>query len=251
MSNTNNYNLFFQFFETWLPAGFKNIDRESPLMLSLEKMTEVNNQYFFVADILQVRVLFTSKRSIEMLGVNPEDVEPSVFYTSTHPDDLQRHNLARSKLFSLGQELYIEQQGFRIISTNFRIRNVSGHYNNMLSQCYLFYTETPYKTVFLLQVVTDITMFSRIKHGYHFYVGTDLSFFRYPDEKLLLTGQVFSDREFEIIKLVASGLNSEQIAQKLFLSVHTINTHRRNILKKTNKIHVSELIYDLKEKGML
>lgn len=251
MSYTKKYDLYFQFIETWLPTGFKNIDRNSPLILNLEKTTESNNQFFFVADMLQVKILYTSKRSIDMLGVKPEDVEPSIFFTATHPDDLKRHNLARTKLFSLGQELFIEKKGFRLISTSFRTRHETEQYYNKLVQCYLFYTEFPYESVFLFQVVTDITSYSKINHGYHFYVGTDLAFFRYPDEKLLMTGNIFSDREFEIIKLISSGLSSVQVAQKLFLSVHTINTHRRNILKKTNNTHISDLIYELKEKGLL
>jgi DNA-binding CsgD family transcriptional regulator len=68
---------------------------------------------------------------------------------------------------------------------------------------------------------------------------------------LLRTGNVYTDREFEIIKLIAEGLGSEQIADKLFLSVNTINTHRRNILKKTRKSTTQELVIELKEKGIL
>ena len=45
----------------------------------------------------------------------------------------------------------------------------------------------------------------------------------------------FQIREFEIIKLIESGLSSEQIAEKLFMSRYTVNTHRRNILEKTGK----------------
>ena len=220
-------------------------------MIELEKAMEVRKQFFFVGDILQLKILFTSKRSIDMLGVKPEDVEPSVFFTATHPDDLQRHNLARTKLFNMGQELFIEKKGIRVISTNFRLRHLAESYNNMLVQCYLFYTESPYQTVILFQVVSDISWFSKLKHGYHFYVGNDVSLYRYPDENLLLKGNVFSDREFEILKLVFSGINSEQIAKKLYLSVHTVNTHRRNILKKTGKNNISELIYELKERGLL
>jgi DNA-binding NarL/FixJ family response regulator len=61
----------------------------------------------------------------------------------------------------------------------------------------------------------------------------------------------FSDREFEIIRLIESGLTSEQIAEKIFLSVHTVNTHRRNILTKSGKETISELIYELIDKGLL
>jgi len=68
---------------------------------------------------------------------------------------------------------------------------------------------------------------------------------------LLMTGNIFSDREFEIIKMIQAGFDSEQIAEKLFLSKHTVNTHRKNILDKTGKAHISYLIYDLTERGLL
>lgn len=41
-----------------------------------------------------------------------------------------------------------------------------------------------------------------------------------------------SDREVEIIRLIAEGLTNTQIAEKLFLSSHTIGTHRKNIMSK-------------------
>lgn len=42
-----------------------------------------------------------------------------------------------------------------------------------------------------------------------------------------------TDREIEIIKLIAMEFSSEQIAEKLFISKHTVDTHRKNILQKT------------------
>jgi len=78
-----------------------------------------------------------------------------------------------------------------------------------------------------------------------------LNYFKYPDNELLAKDSNFSSRQFEIIKLVASGLSSEQIAEKLYLSTYTVNTHRANILKKSGKAHISELIYELREQGLI
>ncbi|MFN0032177.1 MAG: response regulator transcription factor [Flavobacteriales bacterium] len=41
-----------------------------------------------------------------------------------------------------------------------------------------------------------------------------------------------SERENEIITLIAEGYTNVEIAEKLFLSPHTVNTHRKNILAK-------------------
>lgn len=43
---------------------------------------------------------------------------------------------------------------------------------------------------------------------------------------------VLSKREIEVIVLIAEGFTNGAIAKKLFLSNHTINTHRKNILAK-------------------
>ncbi|TVR41338.1 MAG: DNA-binding response regulator [Cryomorphaceae bacterium] len=43
---------------------------------------------------------------------------------------------------------------------------------------------------------------------------------------------LLSDREQEIITLIAEGYTNTKIAEKLFLSPHTVNTHRKNIMQK-------------------
>ena len=44
--------------------------------------------------------------------------------------------------------------------------------------------------------------------------------------------QTLSEREKEIISCVAKGMSNKEIAEELFLSVHTVTTHRRNISAK-------------------
>lgn len=45
---------------------------------------------------------------------------------------------------------------------------------------------------------------------------------------------VLSEREKDVLALVAKGLSSKEIADKLNISLHTVNSHRKNIVKKTN-----------------
>lgn len=41
-----------------------------------------------------------------------------------------------------------------------------------------------------------------------------------------------SERELEVITLIAEGYTNNEIAEKLYLSPHTVNTHRKNIMQK-------------------
>lgn len=45
---------------------------------------------------------------------------------------------------------------------------------------------------------------------------------------------MITERECEIIRLIAEGLTNPEIAERLFLSNHTVNTHRKNIMTKLN-----------------
>lgn len=51
-----------------------------------------------------------------------------------------------------------------------------------------------------------------------------------------------SQREIQIIRYISEGLSTQQIADKLHLSPHTINAHRKNILKKLDANTPIELI---------
>lgn len=52
-------------------------------------------------------------------------------------------------------------------------------------------------------------------------------------------------RELQILKLIQAGISSSDIANQLFTSKYTIDTHRKNILKKTNSSNFMELIQKL------
>jgi DNA-binding CsgD family transcriptional regulator len=251
MEINQDYSLFHKFTENYSSNGFNAINSNDPLMLELEGMTERNNQFFFVGDIIQMKILYTSKRSAQMIGVAPENITTYYFFEATHPDDIQRHSLGRTQLFKMAQELFIAKEGSALVSSNFKILCADGKYKSLLFQCYLFYRETPVKTVYAIQVHTDVDWCKNLNKQFHYYSGTDLSLFKYPNEELMQIGNIYTKREFEIIKLIELGLNSEQIAEKLFLSHFTVNAHRANILKKSNRTSMSELIHNLNVNGLL
>ena len=169
----------------------------------------------------------------------------------THPDEIMRLNLGRPKIIKLAQELYQAKEGSRFLSTDFRMRNSSGDYSRMLVQGYLVYKSTPRETVYFLKLHTNIDWWQKKDLGFHYYVGEDPAFFRFPDLELLNMGMLLSRREFELLRLIERGLSSEQIAEELFLSINTVNTHRSNMLKKTGKEAISDLIYSYKERGLM
>ncbi len=60
-----------------------------------------------------------------------------------------------------------------------------------------------------------------------------------------------SEREKEIIQCLAKGQNSKAIAETLFISEHTVKTHRRNIMHKLNVKTSAALIHVAIDKGII
>jgi DNA-binding NarL/FixJ family response regulator len=53
---------------------------------------------------------------------------------------------------------------------------------------------------------------------------------------------ILTKRELEILQLISTGKSNNEIAEELFISVHTVNSHRKNILKKLNQKNTAELV---------
>ena len=54
--------------------------------------------------------------------------------------------------------------------------------------------------------------------------------------------ELLTDRETEIIKLIAEGFSNKEIGSKLFISHRTVDTHRTNLMKKLDVSNIAGLI---------
>ena len=74
-----------------------------------------------------------------------------------------------------------------------------------------------------------------------------------PDEKRVFSGELnqITASETEIVRLIAQGLTTKEIAAQKFLSFHTVMTHRRNILRKLGVSNASELIMYAVSSGII
>lgn len=86
---------------------------------------------------------------------------------------------------------------------------------------------------------------------------------RYISEKLrdqlssieFLTGSKqdveISTRELDVLKLISEGMTDTEMAEKLFISSHTVNSHRKNLLSKFNAKNSAVLVKKALEKGLI
>lgn len=58
-------------------------------------------------------------------------------------------------------------------------------------------------------------------------------------------------REYEILQLIAHEQTTKEIAQKLYISDHTVYTHRKNLLEKMGAKNTAGLVRKAFENGYL
>jgi DNA-binding NarL/FixJ family response regulator len=106
-----------------------------------------------------------------------------------------------------------------------------------------------------MSTYTDIT-YMKTNNNLNLYIGKYHpngqyqieNHFTYPPKPKELN---LSNKELKILKLNSEGFLSKHIAEKLNISFHTVNTHRRNMLKKTGTYTSSKLVKLARDNGMI
>jgi len=98
-----------------------------------------------------------------------------------------------------------------------------------------------------------ISAIKSVAKGERFYCNSVLNLL-VDSEKAAKARKAFnllSYRELEVLKLIANGNTTERIAQTLHISIHTVNSHRKNILKKLNIKSPVHLVAYAVENGLV
>ena len=92
-----------------------------------------------------------------------------------------------------------------------------------------------------------------LRLGKRFYCGDILDVMMHPatEEKQINKDEILSSREIEVLEWVVKGLTTSQIADQLNVSTHTINSHRKNMLKKLGLTSPVELIVYAVKTGLV
>jgi DNA-binding NarL/FixJ family response regulator len=61
----------------------------------------------------------------------------------------------------------------------------------------------------------------------------------------------FTNREKEIVRHLAEGFSSDEVAERLFISSDTVKTHRKNVIEKTGARNMVHLVWLASSNGWL
>ena len=68
------------------------------------------------------------------------------------------------------------------------------------------------------------------------------SYLKSEKEKKMKQDIPLSEREVEVLKHMSQGLSNKQIADELFISIRTVETHKHNLMKKLDIYSTAELV---------
>lgn len=204
------------------------------LLPTLEKL---DGNYYELFDMhLGIKVVY-SQRLYQHLGFSsPQEIDAAV-----HPDDISRIlQLGTASIHYLIQQPVAERLDYKMIM-DYRIRKGNGWIR--LTEQHTPVELDPMGNIWLVlscimrSAAQDINapLRARIMHTGN---GSTLLL----SEPAILKQSPLSSREIEILDLIAEGLSSKAIAGKLFLSTHTVNTHRQNILTKLGAHNIAEAL---------
>jgi DNA-binding CsgD family transcriptional regulator len=210
----------------------------------------------WVLDVRTGGYCFMSSHAEQLLGESPRHfTEGGLAYTNglLHPDDA---GCAWQLMQAIWQFLLARPAGQRAaygFSCDYRIRRADGTYLRLLEQSRVLQTDHHGNITHLLGTGTDITHWKESATLVASVASAaDGSRLVCTSDNPVLKPQArISKREQEVMQLIANGFSSRQIADRLYLSLHTVNTHRRNIIGKTHYRSPGGLVRVAVRNGMI
>lgn len=229
------------------------LERHLPL---LERLDAVEGSSVVVYDLYEQKYVFLTSSFKFLLGYRREealDQGPDYFYRQMHPEDLPvvLDTVSRTLRFLYG--LPAERRRDFKLAFDFRIRRADGAYLRLLQQVVVLEQDAR-GNLWLVLAVNDLlpagslsAPASRQLRGLK-----DGKLYLFASEEQERGGPPrLTKREIEILGLVAVGLASKEIADRLFISTATVNNHRQRILEKMQARNSSEAVRYAARLGIL
>ncbi len=210
--------------------------------------------YYFIFDCIDHKILSISEDLPLVLGYNTEEFNIELFFNSIHPEDKDLFIRHEQAALDFCLKLPLEKQkNFKIVH-DYRLKKKNGSYIRILQQTAAYEINESCVLKTIIQHTDISTIKSSGASELHFIdlVGTDsvyqvqVSYFNSELQHIQ-----FTKREKDILKLLDKAWTSEKIAEKLFISVHTVRTHRKNLLKKIGCENTIEMLKVVKSLNIL
>jgi len=214
----------------------------------LASLSVMQNSFVSIFDLAEMEHVYLSPNYTDLLGWDPEKISsPENEYINhrMHPEDLAHLNKVSWQFFGLILRVDLvwrEQMKYIKLIMDYRTIGKDGNYVRVIEQHKLLELDQS-GNVWLSMSVLDLSPDQDLNSICRYRLVNTLTgeLYHFPSVESI-TEQKLSFREKEILQLLAKGLISKQIADKLFISVNTVNTHRQRIIEKLNVSNTAEAV---------
>lgn len=234
------------------------VNREKWLqkMEFLSSLAAYNNAAILLHDISVNRFIYMSDKTNMLGNYDPQDFLSEVgvdfSFSNIHAQQRSAALLIQLKIISYGFEHPHYCLNNVVGNMTFLYKRKGGGYFQILQRVMVVQTDTDGYPLLYLRYLSDISHLLKPCAGLLITSQDETLIWAYNTHKKCLEQiNLLTAQEKKILSLLAQGKQSKEIGGILFTSPHTIDTHRRNLLKKTNCIDTTALITFAKMTGLI
>jgi DNA-binding CsgD family transcriptional regulator len=230
---------------------------ELELQLEMHKrllnLLQIGKYYYFVFNIFQGEFDFINDSIKEVLGYEPHEMTARFLLENVHPEDKKYLLDYEFKSIEFFKTLDFDKIKKYKAQYDFRIKAEDNKYVRILQQTIqIDYDQTNFYRS--LAIHTDISHIKTEGTPCFSIIGIDgePSYYNIQETAVFTKSyDLFTKREREVLKHIVEGKSSKVIADYLNISLHTVNTHRKNILIKANCKSPIDLVTKVINKGWI
>lgn len=202
-----------------------------------------------VIDIIKEKVLY-AKGFSNILGFDDVEITKEFFEKNLHPDDVD-------KVFRIGKAALMycvksqtDCSDFLLL-INYRRKKKDGSYIKVLSHTSAYEIDKMGMITKLFVNFTDISFMDKSNVIEWRFEVSNLNMEMFRKKIYKAYKDFFTKREKQMIKFINNGLPNKEIAKILFISHHTVKTHRKKIFKKANCHNKEQLLVFCNDNGII
>ena len=238
--------IYNEIFET-----YKNVEIGEHIkkLIELDFFYPYNSTFYCITNTVLQNFEYISKNFTACTGLSRDKMMKDgmeYYWSLFHPEDIQLWIKSLKGLMTFTMtEINDEQRKKMSYTWNYRIKNSNKEYVNIIQNTTPLQFDETNKPIIGLAHYTvlhgapkmDICATAKYLNDQNEYETV----YHQNMSTTNLLGLI-SNREKDIVRLIITKNTSEIISKKLNISTHTVNTHRRNILKKLNLTSTFELV---------
>jgi DNA-binding CsgD family transcriptional regulator len=223
----------------------------------LECLDAIEGSSVVLYDLYRQRYVFLTGSFKFLLGYSRAAAlqqGPEYFYQQMHPDDLPIVLDTVTRCLRFRYALAPGDRRDYKLSFDFRIQRADGQYIRLVQQVVVLETDRR-GNIWLILAINDLLPDGSPEEPVRRQLRSlrDGKYYLFVPEGDAGTGNrlELTRREIEVLGLVAVGLASREIADRLYISVATVNNHRQRILEKMGVRNSAQAVRYASELGIL